>query len=57
MGATVITIYLDTAQGIVVTNDGADGVDDVATVKLTEAVAKGAQEAYNEFMGIGEVVH
>ena len=53
----MITIYLDTAQGIVVTNDGADGVDDVATVKLTEAVAKGAQEAYNEFMGIGEVLH
>ncbi len=54
----MITIYLDTTQGVVVScDDLKDVVDDGVTKNLVQAVADAASQAYDDFMGIGEVMH
>ena len=53
----MITIHIDTTQGIFVTIDEDDGIDDGFTKKLIQEVGRAAEQAYNRCMGIEEVFH
>ncbi len=53
----MITIFLDTAQGVVIQCDEGVDPDDEVTKYIVEAVASAADRAYREAMGIEEVLH
>ena len=53
----MITIYLDTAQGVMVSEDSDDDLDDEYTKYLLSVVLEAARKAYCDFVGIGEIVH
>lgn len=52
----MITIYLDTTQGIVVTIDEEDIDDEVFMKELIEEIAEAAEQAYRRKMGIDEIM-
>jgi hypothetical protein len=53
----MITVYIDTALGVMVSEDTDDDLDDEFTKYVVEAVAIAADKAYRKAMGIGEVQH
>jgi hypothetical protein len=53
----MITIYLDTTQGIMVSEDTEDDLDDEFTKYLIAEITEAARKVYCDFIGIGQVVH